>query len=104
MTKGEWTEIVNNKVMDKENKEWIATSLLYRGLNDFKTTGLNLKTGCPLWVVAKWDCSLLWKSKVMWKLLMTYNIKSVYNCDYVSAPNVGHILFECPIIETMRKK
>ncbi len=24
--------------------------------------------------------------------------------DCVSAPNVGHILFECPIIETIRKE
>ncbi len=44
MSKGEWKKIVNNKVMDKENKEWTATSLLYRGLNDFKSTGINIKT------------------------------------------------------------
>ncbi len=36
MSKGEWKKIVNNKVMDKENKEWTATSLLYRRLYDFK--------------------------------------------------------------------
>ncbi len=54
-------------------------------------------------VVAKWDCSLLWKIKVMWKLLVTNNIKCEYNCDCVSAPNVGHILFECPIVDTIRK-
>ncbi len=30
----------------------------------------------------------------MWKLLVTNNIKSGYNCDCVSTPNVGHILFE----------
>ncbi len=52
--------------MDKENKEWTATSLLYRGLNDFKSTGINLKTGCPWWVVAKWHSSLVWKIKVIW--------------------------------------
>ncbi len=61
MSKGEWKKIVNDKVKDKENKEWTATGLLYRGLNDFKSTGINLKTGCPWWEVAKWDCSLLWK-------------------------------------------
>ncbi len=41
MSKGEWKKIVNDKVKDKENKEWTATSLLYRGLNDFKSTGIN---------------------------------------------------------------
>ncbi len=66
MSKGEWKKIVNNKVKDKENKEWTATSLLYRGLNDFKSTGINLKTGCPWWVVAKWHSSLVWKIKVIW--------------------------------------
>ncbi len=40
----------------------------------------------------------------MWKLLVTNNIKSGYNCDCVSAPNVGHILFVCPIIKTIRKE
>ncbi len=40
----------------------------------------------------------------MWKLLVTNNIKSGYNCDCVSAPNVGHILFECPIVDTIRKE
>ncbi len=42
MSKGEWKKIVNDKVKDKENKEWIATSILYRVLNDFKSTGINL--------------------------------------------------------------
>ncbi len=40
----------------------------------------------------------------MWKLLVTNNIKSGYNCDCVSAPNVGHIVFECPIVDTIRKE
>ncbi len=40
----------------------------------------------------------------MWKLLVTDNIKSGYNCDCVSAPNVGHRLFECPIVYTIRKE
>ncbi len=40
----------------------------------------------------------------MWKLLLTNNIKSGYNCDCVSAPNVGHILFECPIVDRIRKE
>ncbi len=53
MSKGEWKKIVNDKVKDKENKEWIATRLLYRGLNDFKSTSLNLKTGCRWCEVAK---------------------------------------------------
>ncbi len=35
---------------------------------------------------------------------MTNNIKSGYNCDCVSAPNVGHILFECLIVKTIRKE
>ncbi len=64
MSKSEWKTIVNDKVKDKENKQWTATSLLYRALNDFKSTGINLKT--PWWEVAEWDCSLLWKIKVMW--------------------------------------
>ncbi len=42
MSKSEWKKIVYDKVKDKENKEWTATSLLYRGLNDFKSTGINL--------------------------------------------------------------
>ncbi len=62
MSKCEWKNIVK----DKENKEWTATSLFYRGLNDFKSTSIKLKTGCPRWDFAKWDCSLLWKIKVMW--------------------------------------
>ncbi len=90
--------------MDKENKEWTATSLMYRGLNDFKSNGINLKTVCPCWVVAKWDCSHLWKIKVMRKLLVTDNINSGYNCDCAPAPHVGCILFECPIIETIKKE
>ncbi len=40
----------------------------------------------------------------MWTLLVTNNIKSGYNCDCVSAPNVGHILFECPIVDTISKE
>ncbi len=47
MSKSEWKKMVNDKVKDKENKEWTATSLLYTGLNDFKSTSINLKTGCP---------------------------------------------------------
>ncbi len=39
-------KIVNDKVKDKENKNWTATSRLFRGLNDFKSTGITLKTGC----------------------------------------------------------
>ncbi len=38
MSKCEWKKIVNDKVKDKENKECTATSLLYRWLNDFKST------------------------------------------------------------------
>ncbi len=57
MSKCEWKKIVNDKVENKENKESTATSLLYRGLNDFKSTGINLKTECSRWEVAKWDCS-----------------------------------------------
>ncbi len=49
MSKREWKKIVNDKVKDKEYKEWTAISLLYGGLNDFKSTGINLKTGCPWW-------------------------------------------------------
>ncbi len=30
---GKKDSLGNNKVMDKENKEWTATSMLYRGLN-----------------------------------------------------------------------
>ncbi len=60
MSKSECKKIVNDKVKDKENKEWTAISLLYRGLNDFKSTGINIKIVCPWWEVAKWDCSLLW--------------------------------------------
>ncbi len=101
MSKGGWKKIVNDKVKDKECKEWTTTGLLYTGLNDFKFTCINL--GCPWWVVAKWDYSLLWKIKVMWKLLVTHNIKSGYNCDSFSTPNVGHVLFECPIIETNKE-
>ncbi len=37
MSKSEWKKIVNDKVKDKENKEWTATSLLYGGLNNFKS-------------------------------------------------------------------
>ncbi len=48
MSKVKWKKIVNDKVKDKENKEWTATSLLYRGLNDLKSTGINLKTGVSL--------------------------------------------------------
>ncbi len=40
----------------------------------------------------------------MWKLLVTNNIKSGHNCDCVSATNVRHILFECPIVDTIRKE
>ncbi len=50
------------------------------------------------------DCTLLWNIKVIWKLLVTNIIKSGYNCDCVSAPNVGHIPFECPIVDTIRKE
>ncbi len=35
---------------------------------------------------------------------MTNNIKSGYNCDCVSEPNVGQILFECPIVDIIRKE
>ncbi len=35
---------------------------------------------------------------------MTNNIKTGYNCVCVSAPNFGHILFECPIVDTIRKE
>ncbi len=35
---------------------------------------------------------------------MTNNIKRGYNYDCVSAPNVGHILFEYPIVDTIRKE
>ncbi len=35
---------------------------------------------------------------------MTHYIKRGYNCDCVSGPNVGHILFECPIVDTIRKE
>ncbi len=31
MSKSEWKKIVNDQLKDKENKEWTATSLLYRG-------------------------------------------------------------------------
>ncbi len=44
--------IINDKVKDKENKEWTAT-ILYRGLHDFKSTSINLKTGCLWWEDAK---------------------------------------------------
>ncbi len=37
-------------------------------------------------------------------ILVTNNIKSGYNCECVSAPNLGHILFECPIVDTIRKE
>lgn len=40
----------------------------------------------------------------MWKLLVTHNFKSEYNFDCVSVSNVEHILFECPIVETVRKE
>ncbi len=83
MSKGEWKQIVNNKVMDKENKEWKATRLLCRGLTDIKSTCIHLKTRCPWWVVAKWDYSLLCTVKVMWKLLVSNNIKNRYNYDCV---------------------
>ncbi len=89
MSKSEWKKIVNDKVKHGENKVWTATSLLYRGLNDFKSTGINLKRGCPWWEVENWGCSLLWKIKLMWILLVTNNSKSGYNFHCVSAPNVG---------------
>ncbi len=47
---------------------------------------------------------VLWKIKVMWKLLVTNNIKSGYDCGCVSAPNVGHILFECPIVRHNKER
>ncbi len=28
----------------------------------------------------------------------------MYTCECVSAPNVGHILFECPIVDKKRKE
>ncbi len=46
MLKSECKKIASDKVKDSENKEWTAISLLYRELNDFKSTGINLKTGC----------------------------------------------------------
>ncbi len=83
MSKGEWKK-VNDQVNDKENKEWTATSVLHRELNDFKSTGINLKKGCPWWKVTRLDFSCVRKIKVIWKLLMTNNIKSGYNCDCFS--------------------
>ncbi len=84
MPKGEWKKIVNDKVEDKEYKEWTATSLLYRRLKDFKSTSINLKTGCPWLEGANRNCSLLWKINVMWKLLVTNKIKSGYMCNCFS--------------------
>ncbi len=40
----------------------------------------------------------------MWKLLVTNNINSGYNCDCIPGPKVGHILFECLIVDTIRKE
>ncbi len=37
-------------------------------------------------------------------MIVVNGLYQLYNCDCVSAPNVGHILFECPIVDTIRKE
>ncbi len=77
VSKSEWKIMVNGCDKEKEGREWIATSMMYKTLQ-----------------LTKWDCGILWKVKVMFKLIITNNIKCGSICD-CEAHTVEHILFQC---------
>ncbi len=86
--------MVKGCAKEKEEREWKATSMMYKDIAIFKEVGINLENGWGWWKIAKWDCGILSKVKVMFKLVITNNLKCGYICD-CEAGAVGHILFQC---------
>ncbi len=77
VSKSEWKRMVKGCTKEKEGREWIATSIMYKNIDIFKEIEINLENGWGWWKIAKWDCGILWKVKVMFKLIVTNNIKVI---------------------------
>ncbi len=89
----EWKRMVNSCVKQKERRKWIATSMIYK----------TLENGWGRWKIAKWDCEILLKVRVMFKLIITSNIKCGYMRNYEADAQVEHILFQCPNVENIHR-
>ncbi len=90
----EWKRMVKGCAKEKEGREWITTSMMYKNIDIFKEVEINFQNCWGWWKIDKWDCGILWKVKVMFKLIITNNIKCGYICD-CEALTVVHILFQC---------
>ena len=94
---------VKDQVVKREHKSWVATSLLYKHLQEFKATDITLITGYRWWKVAKWQSDVLYKVKAMLKLIVTNYEKIGFKCDCNCKITVAHILFVCPIVTDVRR-
>ncbi len=64
VSKSEWKRMVKGCTKEKEGREWIATSMMYKNIDIFKEVEINLENGWSWWKITKWDCGILWKSNV----------------------------------------
>ncbi len=90
------------KGIEKEYHEWIATSMTYRSVKEFKLLEVSIKTGWSWWQVARRDCTLLKDIKFMLNVLCINNLKCGHNCKCNEQPSITYILFECILIVNTR--
>jgi hypothetical protein len=95
--------IVNRRINEREQHEWIATTFMYETIDMFKICNIQPNTGFKWWLVAKRDPLILYRVKVMLKALVTNNTKCGFICGCNEAPTIEHILFVCKKLENIRK-
>ncbi len=54
VSKSEWKRMVKGWAKEKEGREWLATSMMYKNIDIFKEVEINLENGWGWWKIAKW--------------------------------------------------
>ena len=98
-----YKNISASKLSTKESSEWVATTLLYRSLVTFRECHITIDTGYKWWKIAKLNNTVLYKVKTMFRLLVTNNDKCGYKCKCNSQMTVEHIVFDCNVVNDVRK-
>jgi hypothetical protein len=104
MSKNAWKLIVKVKLKQKEENEWKGSSMMY-DMECFKHVCSNVNDGWKWWVIARWDCKVLYKIKLTWKMFVRkYEyLPNNRKCICQTEINIVHILFECSMTDNERE-
>ena len=102
-----WKAMVKDAVLTQDIKRLKVSSKIYKSISMLNVNSLQCHTMNAWWSYTKMVPSDIRNVRILMKLLLnTYRLgkDNCPVCDYGSVNSIGHILFECDILQEMRDK